>query len=101
METFARQADALFAERLNQAADETSRQLERRLRQTQSTFERQRDEFAAVLQERLSEADAELRRTLGALVAEAESERSVLDARLQELARRLDEVATHAALRGS
>jgi len=86
-------------ERLNQAADEATRDIERRLRHTQTTFERQRDELTEQLQQRLADADGELRRTLGAFVADAESERTVLEARLQELARRLDEVANHAALR--
>jgi hypothetical protein len=98
-DSYVRQADALFAERMNETAHQSSQQLELRLRQAQISFERQRDEFAEALQRRLAETDGELRRTLGALVAEAESERTVLEARLQELARRVDELATHAALR--
>ena len=98
-DSYVRQADALFAERMNETAHQSSQQLELRLRQGQISFERQRDEFSEALQRRLAETDADLRRTLGALVAEAESERSVLEARLQELARRVDELATHAALR--
>ena len=97
-DSFVRQADALFAERMNETAHQTTQQLERRLRQAQSTFERQRDEVADAFQHRLSEADAELRRTLGALVADAESERTVLETRLHELSRRLDELAMQAAL---
>jgi hypothetical protein len=98
-DSYARQADALFAERMNETANQASHQLERRLRQSQTSFERQRDELESDLQDRLSQADADFRRTLGSLVAEAESERTVLESRLQELARRIEEVASHAALR--
>jgi hypothetical protein len=99
-DSYARQADALFAERMNETAHQTGQQLERRIRQAQTSFERQRDEVVDSLQQRLSEADAELRKTLGAMVADAEAERSVLEARLQELTRRLDELAMQAALHG-
>jgi hypothetical protein len=99
-DSYARQADALFAERMNETAHQTGQQLERRIRQAQTSFERQRDEVADSLQQRLAEADAELRKTLGALVADAEAERSVLEARLQELTRRFDELAMQAALHG-
>jgi hypothetical protein len=100
-DSYARQADALFAERMNETAHQTGQQLERRIRQAQTSFERQRDEVTDSLQQRLSEADAELRKTLGAMVADAEAERAVLEARLQELTRRLDELAMQAALHGS
>jgi len=100
IETFVRQADALFAERINHAADQGAMQLERRLRSAQANFERQRDEFAATLQRRLEETDSDLRRTLGALAAEAESERAVLESRLQELARRIDEAIAQVSVRG-
>jgi hypothetical protein len=99
-DSYARQADALFAERMNETAHQTNQQLERRIRQAQTSFERQRDEVADSLQERLAEADAELRKTLGAMVADAEAERTVLEARIQELTRRLDELAMQAALHG-
>ena len=75
-------------------------QLERRLQSAQANFERQRDEFAATLQRRLEETDSDLRRTLGALAAEAESERAVLESRLQELARRIDEAIAQVSVRG-
>ena len=64
--------------------------LEARLRQAQSAFERQRDELSESFAQRVAEADADLRRTLGAFVAEAEAERPTLEARLAELARRVD-----------
>ena len=57
-----------------------------------NAFERQQDELASSFSERIAAADAELRRTLGAFVAEAEAERSALADRLAELARRVDEI---------
>jgi len=100
VETVARQADALFAERLNQIAESGAQRLEARLRQAQAGFERQRDETVTAVSERLADADLELRKTLGAIVVDAEAERAVLEARLHDLARRIDETAAKAALRG-
>ena len=61
-----------------------------------SGLERQRDEFVASLEERLADTEAELRRRVQTLVAETESERGVLEARLGELSRRLDETVARA-----
>ena len=96
VESFVRQADGVFAERLAHTGDAGQQRLEARLRQTQAAFDRQRDELAESFAQRIHEADADLRKTLGSLVAEAESERSVLEARLLELARRIDDA--HAGL---
>ena len=49
------------------------------------------DELAASFTERIAAADSDLRRTLGAFVAEAEAERAALAERLAELSRRVDE----------
>ncbi len=94
VDTFVRQADALFAERIAHAGDAEQKKLEARLRQSQSAFDRQRDELTESFARRIADADGELRRTLGSLVADAESERSVLEARLLELARRIDDART-------
>jgi hypothetical protein len=91
VEMFVRQADTVFAERLSQTGEAGQQRLEARQRQAQSAFERQQDELAASFAERIAAADAELRRTLGAFVAEAEAERAALAERLAELARRIDE----------
>ena len=88
VETFVRQSDSVFAERLAQTADAGQQRLEARLRQAQSAFERQRDELQETFAERVSEAEADLRRMLGAFAAEAEAERASLEARLAELAPR-------------
>jgi multidrug efflux pump subunit AcrB len=68
--------------------------LEQRLRQAQTTFDRQRDELVGSFQERVAQADADLRRMLGAFAAEAEAERSTIVERLEELRRRVDDAAS-------
>jgi hypothetical protein len=94
VETFVRQADSVFAERLAQVGDAGQQRLEQRQRQAQAEFERQREELVAAFQDRVSAADADLRRTLGAFAAEAEAERSAIAERLAELHRRVDEAAS-------
>ena len=88
---FVRQADTVFAERLSHTGDAGQQRFEARQRQAQAEFERQRDELAASFANRVAAADAELRRTLGAFAAEAESERAALAMRLAELSRRVEE----------
>lgn len=94
VETFVRQADTVFAERLSHTGDAGQQRLEARQRQVQAEFELQRDELAASFADRVAAADAELRRTLGAFAAEAESERAALATRLAELSLRVGEVTT-------
>ena len=53
-------------------------------------LERQRDERLGALDARVVELEAEIRRRLEELGADAEAERAVIEARLQELVRRLD-----------
>jgi phage shock protein A len=93
VDMFVRQADTLFAERLSQTGEAGQQRLEARQRQAQAAFERQQDELAASFAERITAADSDLRRTLGAFVAEAEAERAALAERLAELARRVDEAS--------
>ena len=94
VETFVRQADAVFAERLAQTGEAGQQRLEQRQRQAQAAFERQREELVASFQERVAAADADLRRTLGAFAAEAEAERTAIAERLADLHRRVDEAST-------
>jgi hypothetical protein len=88
---FAREAEAVLAERLSQVADVGTQRVEKRLLQVTAGLERQRDEFIAALQQRLSQLDLEVRDRLRTLAAEAEAERSVLEQRLAELARRAEQ----------
>jgi hypothetical protein len=48
------------------------------------------------LEDRAHHVEVSLRERLNEIAADAESERAVLDARLHDLARRLDELATRA-----
>jgi hypothetical protein len=88
---FAREAESVLAERLAQVADSGTQRVEKRLRQVTAGLERQRDEFIADLQRRLSQLELELRERMRGLADEAEAERTALDRRLQELVRRTDE----------
>jgi len=90
---FAREAEGVLAERLAHVGDAGAQRLERRLTQITSGLERQREEFVQAFQSRLAEAEDDLRRRLSELAADAEAERAILEARLQELARRIDETA--------
>ena len=90
---FAREAESVLAERLAHVGDAGAQRLERRLSQIGAGLERQRDELVAALEQRLADAESQARRQLGELAADAEAERAILEARLQELARRVDELA--------
>ena len=59
--------------------------------QVTAGLERQRAEAMAEFEARMTGAEQELRRRLDGLAADTEAERAVLDARLRELARRIDE----------
>ena len=90
VQMFAREAETVLAERLAQVADTGTQRVEKRLLQVTAGLERQRDEFIAELQQRLSQMEHEVRDRLRTLAAEAEAERSILDRRLQELSRRTE-----------
>jgi small-conductance mechanosensitive channel len=66
------------------------------LSQLGASLERQRDEFVAALEQRQSAAEAELRRRVDTLAADAEAQRAVLEARLHELGRRIDDATARA-----
>ncbi len=87
---FAREAETVLAERVGQVADTGTQRVEKRLLHVTAGLERQRDEFIASLQQRLSQLELEVRGRLRTLAAEAEAERSVLENRLQELSRRTE-----------
>jgi hypothetical protein len=88
---FTRQAETVLSEQLAQTGGGGGVQrLERRLSQIVESLERQREESVRTIDARLAQIDQEVRRQLAELAAATESERSVLETRLQELARRLD-----------
>ena len=90
VEVFAREAEAVLAERLAHVGDAGAQRLERRLTEATNVLERQRDEWLSALDTRIVEVEADVRRRLEELNADAEAERAVLEARMQELLRRVD-----------
>jgi hypothetical protein len=91
VQSFAREAQTALAERLAQVGDAGVQRLERRQTEAMAGLERQQAEATEAFETRLMQAEQELRRRLDTLAADAEAERAVLDARLRELAKRLDE----------
>jgi hypothetical protein len=93
VETFAREAEVVLAERLAHVGDAGAQRLERKLSDAAKSLERQRDEWMSGLDGRIGELEQDVRRRLEELGADADAERAVLDARLQELLRRIDATA--------
>ena len=91
VQAFGREAQTVLAERLNQVGDAGAQRLERRLAQSTEALERSAAEAVTAFESRLVNAEQELRRRLDGLIADTEAERAVLDARLRELGRRIDE----------
>lgn len=91
VQSFAREAQTALAERLAQVGDAGVQRLERRQAEAVAGLERQQAEATEAFEARLLQAEQELRRRLDTLAADAEAERAVLDARLRELAKRIDE----------
>ena len=93
VETFAREAEVVLAERLAHVGDAGAQRLEKRLSEAANALERQRDEWMTALDSRIGEMEHDVRRRLEELGADADAERAVLEARLQELLRRIDATA--------
>jgi len=91
VQAFAREAQTVLADRLAQVGDAGVQRLERRQTQVAAGLDRQRSEAIEAFEARLLQAEQELRRRLDTLGADADAERAVLDARLRELAKRIDE----------
>jgi hypothetical protein len=89
VEVFAREAEAVLAERLAHVGDAGAQRLERRLAEATAALEQRRDERLGALDGRIAELEADIRRRLEELNADAEAERAVIEARLQELLRRV------------
>jgi hypothetical protein len=99
VEHFAREAQSVLAERLAHVADAGGQRLERKLSQIGSSLEHEQHELVAELQRRIGEAEVELRAHVQSLAADAEAERTVMNARLNELRQRLDELIGEAESR--
>jgi hypothetical protein len=93
VEVFAREAEAVLAERLAHVGDAGAQRLERRLDEAANALERQRDEWMTAVDSRIADLETDIRRRLEELGADAEAERAVLEARLQELVRRFESAA--------
>ncbi len=91
VQMFVREAQTVLGERLAQVGDAGAQRLERRLSELTERLERHRDEAIMNFEARLTQAEQDLRRRLDTLAADAEAERAVFEARLQELARKIDE----------
>jgi hypothetical protein len=91
VQSFLREAETLLAEQLAHVGEAGRQRLEKRLSQITAGLERQQGDAIGTFEQRIAAAEQELRRRLDVLADDAEGERAVLDARLQELARRIDE----------
>ena len=96
VQSFAREGESLLAERLGQLGDAGGMRLEKKLEQVAAGLERRREEFVAALSRRLGEVETEFRERLAALVAEEDAERAALEARLVEIARRIEQTLSRA-----
>jgi hypothetical protein len=95
-QAFAREGETILAERLAQLGDAGGMRLEKKLAQVAAGLERQREEFVASLGRRLGDVESDFRGRLAALAAEEEAERAALEARLAEIARRIDQTVARA-----
>ena len=99
VEMFSREAHSALAERMAQISDSGAMRVEKRVSQISAGLERQREDFLAALQQRMAEAETDIRERIDQLAATGEAERSVLEARLTDLARRVDDVVQQAERR--
>ncbi|HEV8463312.1 MAG TPA: hypothetical protein VGQ38_21675 [Gaiellaceae bacterium] len=96
VERFSREAEGVLTERLNHVSDAAAQRVEDRLARLRNALERQRDDALHSLEDRAHQVESSLRERLQEIATDAEAERAVLDARLHELARRLDELTARA-----
>jgi hypothetical protein len=94
VERFAREAEVVLQERVSQVSDAAASRVEERLSRLLGTLERNRDDALASLEDRAHEVELSLRTRLNEIATDAEADRAVLEARLQDLARRLEELTT-------
>jgi hypothetical protein len=91
VQAFAREAETVLAERLAQIGNAGAQRLEKRQEQVSAGLDRQRAEAIEAFEARLVQAEHDLRRRLDGLAADTEAERAVLEARLRDLGKRIDE----------
>ncbi len=93
VERFAREAEGVLTERVNHVSDAAAQRVEERLARLRAGLEHQRDDALHSLEERAHQVESGLRERLNEIATDAESERGIIDARLHELARRVEETA--------
>jgi hypothetical protein len=81
---------------MTQLGDAGGMRLEKKLGQVAEGLERQREEFVASVTSRLNDVEADFRGRLAALAAEEEAERAALEARLGEIARKIEQMLSRA-----
>ncbi len=94
VESFAREASRVLGEQVSQVSETGAQRLEKRMARVAAGIEQQRDELLARLEERLVATESEFRHQLHGIASEAEAERAAINARLQELAHRVEEAVT-------
>jgi hypothetical protein len=96
VERFAREAQQVLAERMAQVGNQGAETIDRRLTQLRSGIEQERDTFFTELERRVQEIEAQLRERMADLTSDAEAERLVIEARLHDVARRVDDLVARA-----
>jgi len=94
VEVFAREAESVLAERLAHVGDAGAQRLERRLADATGLLEQEREVRLVELEARITEFEAAMRRRLEEIAADADAERAVVEARVQELLRRLENASS-------
>jgi uncharacterized protein YukE len=98
VERFAREAEGVLTERLNHVSDAAAQRVEDRLARLRSALERQRDDALKSLEDRSHQVEASLRERLQEIATDAEAERGVLEARLHELGRKVEELTSRSGV---
>src|SRR4051794_5774433 len=96
VERFVREAEGVLAERVEHISDLAVKRVESRLDGLGGGLDRQRDDALRSVEQSAHEVEQDLRRRLDWIAAEAEAERSALEARVRELQRRIEELAARA-----
>ena len=93
VERFAREAEAVLTERLNQTGDAAAATAAPPHARLRANLERQREDALRSLEERAHAVETSLRDRLREIASDAEAERAVIETRLLELTRRIEEQA--------
>jgi len=96
VQAFAHEAEGVLGERLANVGESAAQRLERRLAEAGTAFEQRREDIVSAMEQRLTESEEGFRRRLAELAADTEAERGIIEARLHELGRRIDQAVTHA-----